>query len=79
MVIDTPFFHCFCCARRFRTEPDTEEGRFIQAWKVPVCARCIQANSLGLAARHPAIQKLVKNGVPVRSNSGFIPWPPAAG
>jgi len=31
----------------------------------PVCARCIQANSLGLAAKHPAIQKLAKNGKPV--------------
>ena len=76
MVIDTPFFHCFCCGRRFRPESEAEEGRFIQAWKVPVCTRCIRGNSLGLAVEHPAIQKLTKNGVvPGRSNGGFIPWP----
>jgi len=74
MVIDTPFLHCFCCGRRFR--PDAEEGRFIQAWKVPACLRCILGNSLGLAADHPAIQRLARNGLVLRPNGGFIPWPP---
>ena len=78
MVIDTPFFHCFCCARRFR--PESEEGRFIQAWKVPVCTRCIRGNSQGLAAEHPAIQKLTRNGVALgKPNGGFIPWPDERG
>jgi hypothetical protein len=76
MVIDTPFFHCFCCARRFRPETDAREGRFIKAWKVAFCARCIRDNSLGLAAGHPAMQKLARNGVVLgKANGGFIPWP----
>jgi len=74
MVIDTPFFHCFACNRRFR--PDAEEGRF--AWKVPVCARCISSNSLGLATDHPAILRLASKGIVLgRANGGFIPWPEA--
>jgi hypothetical protein len=76
MVIDTPFFHCFCCGRRFRTEWDAGEGRFIQAWKVPACARCIRDNGLGLATDHPAIQRLARNGMVLKPIGGFIPWPP---
>jgi hypothetical protein len=77
MVIDTPFFHCFCCGRRFR--PDAEEGRFIRTWKVPACLRCILGNSLGLAADHPAIQRLARNGIVLKPIGGFIPWPDARG
>jgi hypothetical protein len=77
MVIDTPFFHCFSCRRRFRPEPEAQEGRFIEVWKVPVCVRCISGNSLGLAADHPAIQRLARNGVVLaKPIAGFIPWPP---
>jgi hypothetical protein len=75
MVIDTPFFHCFCCGRRFRPELEAAEGRFIQAWKVPACARCIRDNSLGLSADHPAIQRLARNGIVLSPLGGFIPWP----
>ena len=76
MVIETPFFHCFCCGRRFRPELDANEGRFIKAWKVAFCSRCIRDNGMGLAAEHPAMKKLANNGVVLaRSNGGFIPWP----
>jgi hypothetical protein len=76
MVIDTAFFHCFCCGRRFRPEMEAPEGRFFKAWKVAFCAPCIRGNSLGLAADHPVMRKLASNGVVLaQSNGGFIPWP----
>ena len=76
MVIDTPFFHCFFCSRRFGTDPLAPEGTYIQAWKVAACARCISDNSLGLPAKHPAIRKLAMNGIVLAvPTNGFLTWP----
>ena len=76
MVIDTPFFHCFFCGRRFGTDPLAQDGSFIQEWKVAACARCISGNSLGLTANHPAIKKLAQNGMVLgATTNGFYAWP----
>jgi hypothetical protein len=74
MVIDTPFFHCFFCGRRFEADPLMQEGCFIQAWKVASCARCVSGN--GVAADHPAIKKLAQKGIVVAGpKNGFLAWP----
>jgi len=50
------------------------EGRFIPAWKVAACQHCLTGN--GLPMKHPAIQKLVRQGVDVKAAAnGIVSWP----
>jgi hypothetical protein len=76
MVIDTPFLHCFFCGRRFSPDPEAKEGKFIRAWKVAVCLRCVVGNPEGLLANHPAIKQLAQRGIILKpSKDGLVSWP----
>jgi hypothetical protein len=76
MVIETPFLHCFFCSCRFAADLEAREGGFVHAWKVAVCVRCLHGNPTGLAAHHPAIKKLAKQGIAMKATrDGIVPWP----
>jgi hypothetical protein len=54
----------------------TYQGRFLHAWKVAVCLRCLATNPKGIAANHPAFLKLTAAGIPITPDvDGNVPWP----
>jgi len=74
MVTEVPTFRCFLCG--FRINPESCEGSYIRAWKVTVCANCLNVSRGGIQPTKDMLAKLGAAHLNLTLNrAGKIDWP----
>jgi len=75
MVTEAPTYRCFLCG--FRIDPELCHGSYIRAWKVTVCAVCLDASRGGIQPTRAMVERLrAARTVNLTLNkAGKIDWP----
>jgi hypothetical protein len=74
MIMEAPTYRCFLCGSRIN--PELCEGRYIQAWKVTVCANCLSSNRSGIRPSRAMLAKFEAARLSLKLNKlGKIDWP----